>query len=114
MKLAETLEDMPEVIAYGKNQGLGFTIPYTLNGQSRNYVPDFLVKLRTPDSSPLTLVLEVSGEKLKEKTAKVETARDLWIPAVNSHGGFGKWAFLEVTNPWEAQGQVRSALLMAL
>ncbi len=114
MKLAETLEDMPEVIAYGKNQGLGFTIPYTLNGQSRNYVPDFLVKLRTPDSSPLTLVLEVSGEKLKEKTAKVETARDLWIPAVNAHGGFGKWAFLEVTNPWEAQGQVRSALLTAL
>ncbi len=35
-KLAQELEDMAEVIAYAKNQGLGFTIPYTFNGVERN------------------------------------------------------------------------------
>lgn len=35
-KLAKTLEDMPEVIRYVKNQSLGFTIPYTVDGEPRN------------------------------------------------------------------------------
>jgi type III restriction enzyme len=30
---AQTLEDMPKVFACVKNQNLGFTIPYTLNGE---------------------------------------------------------------------------------
>ena len=32
-KLAQTLEDMDEVVRYVKNHNLGFTIPYTLNGE---------------------------------------------------------------------------------
>lgn len=28
-----------------KNQNLGFTIPYTLNGDERNYVPDFIARI---------------------------------------------------------------------
>ena len=32
-KMAEALEDMPEVLHYVKNFQLGFTIPYTLDGQ---------------------------------------------------------------------------------
>ena len=34
-KLAQELEDMPEVIAYVKNQSLGFTIPYSINNVER-------------------------------------------------------------------------------
>jgi type III restriction enzyme len=37
-KLAQTLEEMDEVICYVKNQSLGFTIPYTLEGQEHNYI----------------------------------------------------------------------------
>ncbi len=44
-KLAQTLEEMPEVTAYVKNQGLGFTIPYTLNGEERQYYPDFIARV---------------------------------------------------------------------
>ena len=44
-KMAETLEDMDEVRAYVKNQGLGFTIPYTLSGQQHAYIPDFIVRI---------------------------------------------------------------------
>ena len=38
-KLAQVLEEMPEVVRYVKNHGLGFTIPYTLNGDERQYTP---------------------------------------------------------------------------
>ena len=44
-KLVQELEDMPEVFSYVKNQSLGFTIPYTVNGVERQYYPDFLIRL---------------------------------------------------------------------
>jgi len=25
------------------------------------------------------------------------------VPAINNHGGFGHWAFLEVTDPWNVK-----------
>jgi type III restriction enzyme len=106
-KLADVLEHMPEVVSYAKNQGLNFKIPYTYEGRAGNYVPDFLIRLRDSSSTGpddlLTLVLEVSGEPKKEKQAKVATAEHLWTEAVNNWGGLGRWAFLEVTDPWDAE-----------
>jgi len=32
----------------------------------------------------------VTGEKRADKEMKVATARDLWVLAVNNHGGFGR------------------------
>ena len=55
----------------------------------------------------------MTGEKKKDKEAKVATARTLWVPAVNNHGGFGRWAFVEVTDPWDAQNTIRSFLSAA-
>ena len=108
-KMASVLEEMPEVEAYVKNQSLGFTIPYVLEGDERQYTPDFIVHLKRKNfTEPLNLILEVSGEKRKDKAAKVETARNLWVPAVNNHGGFGKWAFIEVTDPWDATNLIRA------
>ncbi len=112
-KLAETLEDMDEVIHYVKNFQLGFTIPYTFNGEEKGYLPDYLIRIddgRGRDDL-LNLVLEVSGEARKDKAAKVETARNLWIPAINNHSGFGRWAFLEIVDPWDAKNTIRAFLL---
>jgi type III restriction enzyme len=67
---------------------------------------------RGPDD-PLNLLLEVSGEARKDKAAKVATARTLWTPAVNNHGGFGRWAFVEITDPWDAEGTIRASLRAA-
>jgi type III restriction enzyme len=47
----------------------------------------------------LNLMVEVSGLPKKDKQAKVSTARNLWVPAVNNDGRFGRWAFLEITDP---------------
>ena len=109
-KMAQALEDMDEVVCYAKNQNLGFTIPYTLNGEEKNYFPDFLVRIHDGNDDPLNLIIEVSGEPKKDKAAKVSTARTLWVPAVNNHGGFGRWAFLEITDPWDAKNTIRGAL----
>ncbi len=110
-KLAQTLEEMPEVEAYVKNAGLGFTIPYDRNGDEANYVPDYIIRLRDPASGErLNLILEVSGKPEPDKVTKVATARTLWVPAVNAHGEFGRWAFLEVPDPYDCQGSIRAVL----
>ena len=58
-----------------------------------------------------TLVLEVTGEARKEKQAKVATAEHLWTVAVNNWGGAGRWAFLEITDPWDAEHLIRARFL---
>ena len=101
-KMAQVLEEMPEVVRYVKNQGLGFTIPYSLNGEEKQYDPDFIAQLssagrRVGPSGPadrdvLNLIVEVSGEARKDKAAKVTSA-----------------GFVEVTDPWDAQRTIREA-----
>ena len=111
-KTAQALENMPEVVRYVKNHNLGFTIPYTLNGEQENYIPDFIACIddaHGPDDL-LNLIVEVTGEKKKDKAAKVATARTLWVPAINNHGGFGRWSFIEVADPWDVQNLLRSFL----
>lgn len=111
-KMAQVLEDMPEVLAYVKNDHLGFTIPYTFHGNQRNYLPDFLARVddgRGPDD-PLNLIIEVSGRRDEEKAAKVATARNLWVPAVNNAGTWGRWDFVEIEDPWDAVRLIRAHL----
>jgi type III restriction enzyme len=111
-KMAESIEDMPEVIAYVKSYNLGFTIPYTIDDRVHQYNPDYLVRVDDGRGAenPLNLVLEVTGEKKKDKEAKVDSARRLWIPAINNDGRFGRWAFLEIKDPWSAQTEIRALL----
>jgi len=119
-KLAQVLEDMDEVVCYVKSHNLGFTIPYTLDGEERQYHPDYIVRVRDAytrehgdgDSGVnlLNLLVEVSGEKKKDKAAKVATARNLWVPAVNNQGDLGRWSFVEVSDPWNAADVIRGVL----
>jgi type III restriction enzyme len=110
--LAERIENMPEVVRYVKNQGLGFTIPYTLNGVQHQYTPDYILCIDDGHGPHdlLHLLIEVTGEKKKDKEAKVSTAATLWTPAVNNHGRFGRWAFLEITDPWNAVNDIQAKL----
>jgi type III restriction enzyme len=111
-KMAQSLEDMPEVIRYVKNDHLGFTIPYTLNGEEKNYLPDFIASIddgRGPGDL-LNVIVEVTGEKKKDKAAKIATANALWVSAINNHSGFGRWAFFEIVDPWDAQNLIRGFL----
>ena len=109
-KMAHALEEMDEVIAYAKNLNLGFTIPYIIDGEERSYIPDYLVRIDDGRGREdlLNLIVEVSGEARKDKAAKTATARTLWVPAVNQDGGLSRWAFLDITDPWDAKNAIRA------
>jgi len=62
----------------------------------------------TEGGAYLNLIIEVTGERYDAKATKVVTAKTLWVPAVNNHGGFGRWAFLEVQDPWNAETEIRA------
>lgn len=55
----------------------------------------------------INLIIEVTGENKKDKPVKVFTARPLWVPAINNHGDFVKWVFLEIADPWNAINEIR-------
>lgn len=117
-KAAQALEDMPEVRCYAKNHNLNFVIPYTYNGESKRYTPDFLAWIDDGHgpTDPLKVILEVSGQTEGDseigdaKAAKVTTARDLWVPAVNGTGEHGRWGFVEIDDPWNIQTEIRARL----
>jgi type III restriction enzyme len=114
-KLAQTLESMDEVVRYVRNDHLGFTIPYTTNGQQRHYTPDFIACLDDGHGSNdlLNLIIEVTGEQKKDKEAKIARAKTLWVPAVNNAAEWGRWAFVEVRDPWDAEEPIHQSVLAA-
>lgn len=104
--LAQALEGHSRVLAYAKNQALGFEIPYLDGGAMRRYLPDFLVRLDAGEGvEPLNLVLEMKGQRDESDKAKAQTARDMWVPGVNALGGYGRWAFAEFTNPYTTENE---------
>lgn len=109
-KMAESLEEMHEVVCYAKNQNLGFSIPYTLEGKEHQYIPDFIVCVNNSKAELINMIIEVSGESRKDKATKTFTTRNFWIPAINNHGDFGRWAFLEISDPWDAKNIIRAEL----
>lgn len=98
---AAACERERRVAAYVKNDHLGFVIPYLHKGRTHGYLPDFLLRLERADGEDFdrTLIVEVSGgQKSPGPTkSKADTARDQWCVAVNNHGGFGRWGYIEIT-----------------
>ena len=108
--VAKSLEDMDEVHAYVKNiPRLDFLIPYTVGGQTRTYLVDFIARIDDGRGAAdlLNLLIEVSGEKRDDKDAKVATVKSLWVPAVNNDGRFGRWGFVQVKDPHDAKKDIR-------
>ncbi len=98
-EMARICEEHPRVLAYVKNQGLGFEVPYRNGPVTRRYVPDFIVRLddgRGP-ADPLNLILEVKGYRDEDAAMKAQTMKEMWVPGVNNLKRFGRWAFAEFT-----------------
>ena len=111
-KMAQALEEMDEVVRYVKNHNLGFTIPYTIDGREKQYTPDFIAHIDDGHGQDdlLQLLVEVSGEARFDKAVKVTTARNLWVPALNNDGQYGRWDFIEISDPWDAKNTIRAML----
>lgn len=83
------LDKNESVEAFVKNAGLGFAIPYLHNGQMHDYVPDFIVRLKS--SPPRHLILETKGYDPLEEVK--HAAAERWVSAVNADGTFGQWEY---------------------
>ena len=78
------------VEAFVKNAGLGFAVPYLHNGQMHDYLPDFIIRLRSGE--PHHLILEVKGyDTLQEVKA---AAAQRWVNAVNADQKYGYWQYV--------------------
>jgi len=97
---AKTLEELPQVIGYVKNQFLGFAIPYVKEGKDKNYFTDFIVQCKGKDGTIKNLMVEISGFS-KDKAEKKWFVENRWIPAVNSlkeKYDYPEWHFIEIAN----------------
>ena len=96
--VAYQLEQIPEVVAYVKNDHLGFSIPYEWEGVEHEYIPDYLIRLKKKNGKEIKVILEVKGFET-EKDRQKEVAAKKWVRAVNHHGEFGRWAYIICKNP---------------
>ena len=92
--VADICEKELHVAAWAKNDHLDFVIRYLWRGSSRNFVPDYLIRLQNGK----TLVLEVKGVDSEQNRVKRD-AMAVWIKTINEQGGFGRWCFDVVFEP---------------
>ncbi len=99
------IDNHPATAAFVKNAGLGFSVPYLHNGQMHDYIPDFIIRLKT--SPEAHLILETKGfDPLAEIKAH---AAERWVAAVNAEGTYGKWIYAIARKPEEVAGIIAKA-----
>ena len=98
-------EAHPRVLAYVKNHNLGLEVPYRYRSEMRTYIPDFIVLVDdgNGEENPLHLVVEIKGYRREDAKEKKNTMEAYWVPGVNNHGNYGRWAFAEFVDVWEMQ-----------
>lgn len=98
-------EAHPKVLAYVKNHGLGFEVPYRYGSETRKYLPDFIVLVDDGKGAddPLHLVVEIKGYRREDAKEKKSTMDTYWVPGVNHLGTYGRWAFAEFTDVFQMQ-----------
>jgi type III restriction enzyme len=94
------------VDAFVKNAGLGFAIPYLHNGQTHDYIPDFIIRLKS--ESKQQLILEIKGHDPLEEVKRAAAAR--WIAAVNADRSYGLWKYALVKKVSDIESVISQAL----
>ena len=102
--------DTSDVIdAFVKNSGLGFAIPYLHNGQMHDYVPDFIIRLKT--DPVVHLILETKGYDPLEDVKRAAAER--WVAAVNADRTYGQWRFALVKKVTDVEALLTTAVASA-
>ena len=98
-------ESHPHVKAYVKNHNLGLEVPYRRGSETRTYMPDFIVRLDDGrgDDDLLNLIVEIKGYRGEDAKDKKATMDTYWVPGVNHHGDYGRWAFVEFNDVFEVE-----------
>ena len=103
-------ESHSKVRAYVKNHNLGLEVPYRYGSEMRTYLPDFIVLVddgHGPDDL-LHLVVEIKGYRREDAKEKKSTMETYWVPGVNNHGAYGRWAFAEFTEVYQIEADFKA------
>jgi type III restriction enzyme len=100
------IDKHPSVDAFAKNAGLGFAMPYLHNGQMHDYMPDFIIRLKS--DSVLYLILETKGYDPLEEVKRAAAER--WVAAVNADGTYGRWKYAVAKKPEEVTKRIDEAV----
>jgi type III restriction enzyme len=111
-EFCRVVESMPQVKAYVKNHNLGLEVPYRYGSVMRKYIPDFVVLIDDGHGQDdlLRLIVEIKGYRKEDAKEKKSTMETYWIPGVNNLGQFGRWAFLEFTDVWIFEDELKAEL----
>ena len=98
-------ESHSRVKAYVKNHNLGLEVPYRYGSETRTYIPDFIIQVDDGNGNDdlLNLIVEIKGYRREDAKDKKATMDTYWVPGVNNHGRYGRWAFAEFTDVYEIQ-----------
>ena len=114
-EMARVAEKHPRVIAYVKNQGLGFEVPYRDGTSSSSHLhPRFHRcgrRRRRRAAAPDRRDQGLPGEDVKLKS---ETMKTQWVPGVNNLGQFGRWAFEEFRDVYEISKEFDAVIERAI
>ena len=99
------IDNHPMTGAFVKNAGLGFSIPYLYNGQMHDYIPDFIIRLKTTPEAHL--ILETKG--FDPLTEVKQQAAERWVAAVNADGTYGKWLYAICRKPEAVTSAITTA-----
>ena len=115
-EFCRAVEQHPKVLAYVKNHGLGFEVPYLHQGQKRLYRPDFIVAVDDGcgRDDPLHLIVEIKGYRGEDAKDKKSTMLTHWVPGVNNLESFGRWDFVEFTDVWSIDADLREKVNQAV
>ena len=104
-EFCRVVESHPRVRTYVKNHNLGFEVPYRYGSETRTYIPDFIVLVDDGcgDDDLLHLVVEIKGYRREDAKDKKATMENYWVPGVNNHRCYGRWAFAEFRDVYAMQ-----------
>ena len=102
---AYLIDTHPATHSFVKNAGLGFAVPYLHNGQTHEYLPDFIVRINGAEAR--YLILETKGFDELEQIKR--GAAERWVDAVNAEGSFGVWSYCVAKQISEVPGLVSAA-----
>ncbi len=111
-EFCRVVEAHPRVKAYVKNHNLGLEVPYRYGSETRTYIPDFIVLIDDGrgEDDLLHLIVEIKGYRREDAKEKKATMDTYWIPGVNNHGRYGRWAFAEFTDVYEIESEFEAKM----
>jgi type III restriction enzyme len=98
-------EAHPRVKEYVKNHNLGLEVPYRYGSETRQYLPDFIVLVDDghDEDDLLHLIIEIKGYRREDAKEKKATMDTYWVPGVDNHGQYGRWAFAECAEVYQIE-----------